>query len=427
MASSLFDELRWRGFIAQTTSPDVAALLAAKGVRCYVGFDPSARSLHLGSLIPVMALSHLQKAGHAPIVLIGGATGMIGDPSGKSSERNLLTAELVAEYSECIRRQLGKFFSFEGENAALMVNNADWTSTFSYLGWLRDVGKYFSVKDMLEKDSVRRRLEGEKTMSYTEFSYMLLQANDFLHLHDAHGCTLQVGGDDQWGNITIGIDFVRKMRGKEVFGMTFPLLTTATGEKFGKTAKGTNVWLDPILTTPYRFYQHFYNADDKDVVRFLKLFTRLGREEIVALEVATAKAPEERRAQKALAREVTTLVHDAAQADAVAKASEVIFSEEIRGISEKLFEDVFADAHTVVFPTEGLAAGVAVVDVLARSGLAKSKGEARRLVEQGGVYLNNAKVAGPDRKVAAADLLFGRYLLVRKGKKDVCLAKFAPA
>jgi tyrosyl-tRNA synthetase len=348
---------------------------------------------------------------------------MIGDPSGKSEERRLLTPETIRENVDCVRKQLQKFFAFAGDNAAVLVNNADWTGKFSYLDFLRDVGKHVTIKDMLEKDSVKSRLNREQSISYTEFSYMILQAHDFLHLFDTMGCALQAGGDDQWGNITVGIDLVRRLRGKEAYGLTFPLLTTATGQKFGKTEKGTNVWLDPAITTPYRFYQYFINVDDKDVVAYLKLFTFLNQEEIAALAEATAKTPEARSAQKALAREVTSLVHSAGQAEAVARASEVVFSEEIRNIPEDIFREVFADVHTLSLPAEGLAAGVAPVDALVQAGLAKSKGEARRLVEQGGVYLNNRK-ATPEQKITTNELLFGRWLLLRKGRKETCLLKF---
>ena len=423
MKGSLYDELQWRGFIKQKTSPDVEALLDRQRVRCYVGFDPTGASLHIGSLVTIMGLSHLQRAGHTPVILMGGATGMIGDPSGKTEERQLQTLETIRERVESVRGQLERFFCFEGPNAALMVNNLDWTAKFSYLDFMRDVGKHITVKDMLEKDSVKRRLEREQSISYTEFSYMILQAHDFLHLFDELGCVLQAGGDDQWGNITMGIDLVRRLRGQEAYGLTFPLLTTASGEKFGKTEKGTSVWLDAKMTTPYRFYQYFVNVDDKDVVGRLKLFTYLSREEIAALEAATAAAPERREAQKALARAVTALVHGEAAADAVAKASEVVFGEGIRDLPEDVFRDVFADVPTAVFPASELAAGLAPVDALAKAGLAKSRGEARRLVEQGGVYLNNRKAA-LDSKITPAELLFGRWLLLRKGRKETCLLRF---
>jgi tyrosyl-tRNA synthetase len=423
MRTSVYQELEWRGFIKQKTSPDVEGLLAKERLKVYVGFDPTAASLHIGSLVPIMGLSHLQKAGHTPIILMGGATGMIGDPSGKSEERRLQTLETIRENMDGVREQLRRFFSFAGENAAVMVNNYDWTAKSSYLDFLREVGKHITVKDMLEKDSAKRRLEREQSISYTEFSYMILQAHDFLHLFDELGCRLQAGGDDQWGNITMGIDLIRKLRGKEAFGLTFPLLTTASGEKFGKTEKGTNVWLDPKLTTPYRFYQYFINVDDKDVVSSLKLFTFVSQHDIKGLELLTKVKPEERQAQKRLAREVTTLVHGSAAADAVARASEVVFSEGIRDIPEDVFREVFADVHTAAFPAADLAAGLALVDALVKAGLAKSRNEARRLVEQGGVYLNNRKAA-LDEKISSEGLLFGRWLLLRKGRKETCLLRF---
>ena len=423
MKTSVYQELEWRGFIKQKTSPEIEGLLSKERLKVYVGFDPTGASLHIGSLVTIMGLAHLQRAGHTPVVLMGGATGMIGDPSGKTEERQLQTLETIRERVESVRKQLERFFSFEGDNAAVMVNNLDWTAKFSYLDFMRDVGKHFTVKDMLEKDSVKRRLEREQSISYTEFSYMILQAYDFLHLHDELGCRLQAGGDDQWGNITMGIDLIRKLRGKEAFGLTFPLLTTATGEKFGKTEKGTSVWLDAKLTTPYRFYQYFINVDDKDVVGHLKLFTYLSQDQIGELELATSAHPERRQAQKRLAREVTALVHGAAAADSVARASEVVFSEAVRDIPEDIFREVFADVHTSTVPAADLAAGLAPVDAVVKAGLAKSRGEARRLVEQGGLYLNNRK-AGLEQKITAEGLLFGRWLLLRKGRKETCLLKF---
>ena len=423
MKTSVYQELAWRGFIKQKTSPDIEGLLEKSRVKVYVGFDPTAASLHIGSLVTIMGLAHLQRGGHTPIVLIGGATGMIGDPSGKSEERRLQAPEAVRQNMEGIRLQLQKFFSFAGDNAAVMVNNHDWTAKFSFLDFLREAGKHITVKDMLEKDSAKRRLEREQSLSYTEFSYMILQAHDFLHLFDALGCTFQAGGDDQWGNITLGIDLIRKLRGQSAFGLTFPLLTTATGEKFGKTEKGTSVWLDAKLTTPYRFYQYFINVDDKDVVSYLKLFTFLPQMEIEALALSLNANPERREAQKCLAREVTTLVHGAAAADSVARASEVVFSEEIGSVAEDVFREVFSDVQTTVLPAAELAAGLQPVDALVKAGLAKSRGEARRLVEQGGVYLNNRK-ASLESKIAAEALLFGKFLLLRKGRKETCLLKF---
>ena len=424
MTPSVYPELRWRGFIKQQTSPDIETLLSRERIKCYAGFDPTGASLHLGHLVPIMALAHMQRAGHTPIVLLGGATGMIGDPSGKSEERGLLTPETIREYQEGGRSQLERFFSFSGNNAAVMVNNADWTAKFSYLDFLREVGKHITIKDMLEKESAKRRLEREQSLSYTEFSYMILQAHDFLHLFDALGCRLELGGDDQWGNITLGIDLVRKLRSKEVYGLTFPLLTTAAGQKFGKTEKGTSAWLDPRLTSPFRFYQHLINVDDRDAVQYLKLFTFLKPDEIADLERAVASAPQQRQAQKRLAREVTALVHGDAQAEGAARASEVIFSEAIRDVPEAVFREIFADAQTRTLAASELAAGMPLVDALTKTGLAKSRNEARRLLEQGGVYLNNRK-ASADEKVTRTELLFGRWLLLRKGRKETCLLSFA--
>lgn len=425
MKTSIYKELETRGFIAQATHPEeLAKLLDEKPIGFYVGFDPTGRSLHLGSLVPVIGIMRLQRAGHIPTVLIGGATGMVGDPSGKSDERKLLTPEDVLENAAAIRRQLEKFISFEGPAAARMADNSEWFSKMTCIEWLREVGKSYTIKDMLEKESVKSRLDREQALSYTEFSYMLMQAYDFLHLFD-QGCVLQAGGDDQWGNITAGMDLIRRLRMKPSYGLTFPLLTTAAGGKFGKTEKGTNVWLDPALTSPYKFYQYFINTDDKDVVRLLKLFTFLPMEEIARLEAAAAQAPEKREAQRVLAREAATLVHGEGQASRAIKASEVIFSEEIRGIPEDLFLEVCSDANSAQLSSDALASGLLLVDVLVQSSLAKSKNEARRLLEQGGVYLNNRKTSGVERKIGKDDLLFGRLLLIRKGKKDTCLVKFA--
>lgn len=425
MKIHVFEELKARGFIAQATHPEeLAKLLDEKPIGFYVGFDPTGRSLHLGSLVPVIGIMRLQRAGHLPTVLIGGATGMVGDPSGKSDERKLLTLEDVRENGAAIRRQLERFISFEGPCAARMADNSEWFSKMTCIEWLREVGKSYTVKDMLEKESVKSRLEREQALSYTEFSYMLMQAYDFLHLFD-QGCVLQAGGDDQWGNITAGMDLIRRLRMKPAYGLTFPLLTTASGGKFGKTEKGTNVWLDPAMTSPYKFYQYFFNTDDKDAARLLKLFTFLPMEEIARLEEAAAKAPEKREAQRVLAKEAAALVHGAEQAARAVKASEVIFSEAIRDIPEDLFLEVCADANSAQLSADSLASGLPLVEVLVRTSLAKSKNEARRLLEQGGVYLNNKKTTGMEQKVGREDLLFGRLLLVRKGKKDTCLVKFA--
>jgi len=349
---------------------------------------------------------------------------MIGDPSGKSEERNLLNPNIVRENVAAIRQQLRPFFTSEGKNAARVLNNADWISKFSYLDWLREVGKYFSVKDMLEKQSVRRRLESAHSISYTEFSYMLMQAYDFLHLADVQNCLVQVGGDDQWGNITMGVDLVRKLRGREVFGLTFPLLTSATGQKFGKTARGTQVWLDPSMTTPFRFYQYFFNTDDKDVGRFLRLFTFLTREEIEDLEETTKCTPAQRRAQKALARAATAIVHGQAQADAAARASEVLFCEEVRSLPERLFEDIFSDAHTITLSARPLADGIPLVAAISKTALAKSNNEIRRLLRQRALYLNNKPISNPDHTISGRDLIHGKFLLIRRGKRKLCLIRF---
>jgi len=416
---NLLDDLRWRGLIADCTDLDgLGRRLAAGPITLYCGFDPTGDSLHVGHLMGQLTLRRFQLAGHHPIPLAGGATGMIGDPSGRSAERNLLTREVLDHNIGCIKRQLGRLLDFHaGPNPARMVDNADWTEPVSVLDFLRDVGKYFSVNVMIAKDSVRSRLEGEGGLSFTEFSYMLLQSFDFYQLYRNDHCELQVGGSDQWGNITAGCDLIRKKLGATAWGLTFPLITKADGTKFGKSEGGA-VWLDPAKTSPYRFYQFFVNAEDGMVVEYLKKFTLLPRERIEELAAEHAQNPGARAAQKALAREVTALVHGAdACADAV-RASEIMFGGGLDGITEAVFRDAVGELPAKDFDRAKLAApGAAVVDLVVHAGLAPSKGQARKDVEAGGIYLNNVRVTGVARAATAADLLFGRYLLLRKGKK----------
>ena len=424
---TILEDLQWRGLYADCTDLDALTQRLAQGpVTLYCGFDPTADSLHVGNLVPLLALRRFQLAGHHPIALAGGATGMVGDPSGKSAERNLQTPEQVAHNIAAIKEQLSRFLDFNAPaNPARLVDNAAWTAPVTFLEFLRDVGKHFSVNAMLAKDSVRARLESDTGISYTEFSYMLLQAHDFLHLREQHNCEIQVGATDQCGNITAGTDLIRKKLGVPAWGLTFPLLTKSDGTKYGKTAGGA-VWLDAKRTTPYRFYQFFINSDDADVIKLLKVLTFLPQEEIVALETELKANPGARAAQKALARAVTTLVHgETACADAI-RASEIMFGGGLDGIGETLFQDVVGEIPTKDLEKAKLeAAGTPLVELLVHAGLAPSKGQARKDVEGGGIYLNNVRAAEAARAVTTADLLFGQYLLLRKGKRTYAVLRVA--
>ena len=422
----LLDQLEQRGMIEQITNrAALDELLAQPGQSIYVGFDPTADSLHVGHFLPVLMLARFQRAGHRPIVLVGGATGMIGDPSGRGSERQLLTPDDVARNAAAIREQLSRFVSFDGDNAALMVDNAEWTGPVSYLDWLRTVGKHFTVNYMMAKESVRRRLEDrEHGISYTEFSYMLLQANDFLHLFEHHNCSIQAGGSDQWGNITAGAELIRKARGGEAFGITFPLLATSAGEKFGKSA-GNAIWLDAKRTSPYEFYQFWIRTDDRDVERMLRLFTFLEMAEIAAVMAKHGEAPDQRGAQKRLAEEMTRLVHGEQQLKAALNASEALFGGELSGLSDSDLVNIFADVPSFTVTAEAVDAGIKIADVLVAAGAAKSKGEAQRLVQGGGVYLNNIRIDSPSRVVQRRDLASESMFVVRVGKKSYFLGRVA--
>jgi tyrosyl-tRNA synthetase len=415
---NLLSEFEWRGLVYDVTE-GLADVLAKERVTAYIGFDPTASSLHVGTLLTIMGLARLQRFGHTPIAIVGGGTGMIGDPSGKSQERLLLSREQIDENVAGIRRQLSRFLDFNApDNAARMVNNAEWLASFDLLGFLRDTGKYFTVNYMLQKESVNRRLESEDGISYTEFSYLLLQARDFVELFDRHGCTLQMGGSDQWGNITAGIDLIRKLRARKAHGLVWPLLMTASGSKFGKTEAGT-VWLDPARTSPFKFYQFWLNTDDRDVVTYLKYFTFLDRSEIAALETATKAAPEKREAQRVLARDVTALVHGPDQTARAEQASAVLFGEDIATLSADDVLAVFEDVPSTEIPGEMFDGdGIGVVDLVARVQLAPSKAEARRLVQSGGVYVNNRRVADPQARIARHHAIDGRLFVVRKGQKQ---------
>ncbi len=417
---TLLEDLQWRGLVADCTDSDGLARRLADGpITLYCGFDPTSDSLHVGNLVPLLALRRFQDAGHHPIALAGGATGMIGDPSGKSSERNLQTGEQVLHNLKSIKGQLHRLLDFKtAKNPARLVDNATWTAPLTYLEFLRDVGKHFTVNWMVAKESVRARMEDrENGISYTEFSYMLLQAYDFYHLHQALNCELQIGATDQWGNITAGTELIRRKNGKTAHGLVLPLLTKADGTKYGKTAAGA-VWLDPKKTSPYRFYQFFVNADDADVIKLLKTLTFLSHEEITALEAELKQNPGARAAQKALARELTTMVHGADTLAAAMKASEILFGGALDGVTEEIFQDVVGEVPTRDLEKSRLSdAGAPLTELLVHAGLAPSKGQARKDIEGGGIYLNNERAADIARAVTAKDLLFGRHLLLRKGKK----------
>jgi len=416
--TNVFDEFTWRGLVYDVTD-GLAELFAKEKVTAYIGFDPTASSLHVGNLMTLMALARLQRFGHRPIALVGGGTGMIGDPSGKSQERVLLTTEQLAVNVAGVRDQLSRFLEFSGSaNGACLVDNFEWLGSLDLLSFLRDTGKHFTVNYVLQKESVSRRLESEEGISYTEFSYLLLQAYDFLQLSDRFGCLLQMGGSDQWGNITAGIDLIRKLRGRKAHGLVWPLMTTASGTKFGKTEAGT-IWLDPARTLPFRFFQFWLNTDDRDVMTYLKSFTFLDRDAIAALEATTAAAPEKREAQRVLAREVTTLVHGAEQTSRAEHASSVLFGEDITTLSVDEVLAVFDDVPSTDLPNDAMAGeGIGMVDLLARVQLAPSKSEARRLVQSGGVYLNNRRISDPQTRITRDQAIGGRLFVIRKGQKQ---------
>jgi tyrosyl-tRNA synthetase len=423
-AVNLFDEYRWRGMLQDVTEGAEAAF-ASGPQGAYVGFDPTAASLHVGHLLPIMGLVHLQRAGHTPIALVGGGTGLIGDPSGKSQERNLLTREQAEANGEAVRGQLAAFLEFDGvSNPARLVNNLEWLGSMQVLDYLRDVGKHFSVNVMLRKDSVRRRLEeGAEGISYTEFSYLLLQSYDFLRLFLDRGCRFQFGGTDQWGNITGGIDLIRRVTGEKAYGVVFPLITTSTGVKFGKTEAGA-VWLDPARTSPFRFYQFWLRTEDADVGTYLRFFTLLDREHVEALEVSAAEHPERREAHRALAEDVTRRVHGEGGLARARSASEVLFGGGLEGLGGEEIEEIFADVpSSAVSGLDLEGEGLGIVDLVAGAGVTGSRGEARRSLEQGGIYLNNERVTDLARSVTRSDAVEGRFLVLRKGKRSYHLVR----
>jgi tyrosyl-tRNA synthetase len=418
---SIFEELEWRGLVADCTDAvELQKRLAAAPIVLYAGFDPTADSLHVGNLVPLLALRRFQLLGHHPIAVAGGATGLVGDPSGRATERQLLTREILDHNIASVKEQMRRLLDFDTQtNPARLLDNADWTLPVSFLDFLRDIGKHFSVNQMIAKESVRARMDDRETgISYTEFSYMLLQAFDFYHLHKQFDCQLQIGGSDQWGNITAGMELTRKKEGRHVFGLTLPLILNSDGSKFGKSAAGA-VWLDSKKTSVYRFYQFWIRSDDRDVLRYLNFFTFLGREEIQALAEQHTARPESRAAHKTLAAAMTDLVHGSAATAEAVRASEILFGGELEGIAESTFNEIVGEVPTRQMDRTALeGAGAPLPEVLVASGLSPSKGQARKDVEGGGVYVNNVRQSSPQRAVTSNDLLFGRHLLLRKGKRN---------
>ena len=425
MAQNAFDELKWRGLVYDNTE-SVPEMLSQESVAIYNGFDATADSLHVGHMVPLMALARLQRFGHQPIAVAGGGTSMIGDPSGKTLERQLLSRETIEANVDTIKLQLAHFLDFEIKtNPALLVNNADWLMPLNLVDFLRDVGKHFTVNYMINKDSVKMRLDREDGISFTEFSYMLLQSYDFLHLHDHFNCKIQTGGSDQWGNITAGVELIRRMRGKPAGALVYPLITKADGTKFGKTESGT-VWLSPQRTSPYRYYQYWLNADDRDVINYLKFFTWLDEEEIHELESAVETKPEEREAQKRLAREITRNTHDETALAKAEQASQVLFGGEIGGLSAVEVADIFADVPSGQISGAQLQGeGLSILDLLIECRILSSKGEARRVIEAGGIYVNNRRVADAALRITSADAIENQFIVLRRGRKNYFLVRIA--
>lgn len=420
-SATIIDELQWRGLINQSTDLDALKEVTKKPITLYAGFDPTGPSLHAGHLVPLLMLRRFQEAGHRPIVLAGGATGMIGDPR-DVGERTMNSADTVSDWAERISGQLKRFVNFEGENSAILANNAEWINDMTVVDFLRDVGKHFSLATMLSRETVKRRLDNDG-ISYTEFSYMLLQANDFVQLRRRLDCTLQVGGSDQWGNLVAGVDLNRRMDGESVHALTVPLVTDSEGKKFGKSTGGGSLWLDPEMTSPYRWYQYFVNTADADVIRYLRWFTFLTKEELDELETEVAERPFKREAQKRLAREMTDLVHGPEATKAVELASQALFG---RAELSDLDEPTLAAAvsETEVFTVEP-GQPRTIVDLLVGTGLVDSKGAARRAIKEGGAYANNARVESEDWEPGPDDLLHGQWIVLRRGKKNFAGVKIA--
>ncbi len=420
---NLFEEFEWRQLVQDFTE-GAREYLSRNRITAYIGFDPTAESLHIGSLLPMLGLARLQRFGHRPIAIAGGGTGLIGDPSGKTLERQLLTKRDIRRNLEGIKYQLEKFLDFEVKsNPALMLDNADWLTKISFTDFMRDIGKHFTVNYMLAKDSVKRRIDSEEGISFTEFSYMLLQSYDFLYVFDNYDCTMQMGGSDQWGNIVAGIDLIRRLRSTKAYGLVFPLVTTSTGVKFGKTESGT-IWLDGKLTSPYRFYQFWLNTDDRDVIRYLKYFTWLSREDIAEQENLLAKRPEAREAHRKLAEEVTRMVHGESELAKAIRASQILFGGAVEGVPLDDILDIFADVPSVVAnPTEFQDNGKGLVELMTEIGVVNSRGEARRLIKAGGVYINNIRYSDTEAMIKLDDFIEGKVLIVRKGKKNYFLVR----
>lgn len=424
MATTIIEELRWRGLIYDKTE-GLDELTSANKITLYNGFDPTKDTLHVGHLVPMMQLARWQRYGHTPIALAGGGTGMIGDPGGRSAERNLLSLEEIDANVVHIKAQLESILDFEVKsNPAKVVNNADWLRRLSLVDFLRDTGKHFTVNYMMAKDSVKSRLEREDGgISFTEFSYMLLQAYDYLHLFDVENCALQAGGSDQWGNILTGVELIRRIRGQRAHALVYPLITRADGTKFGKTAGGTSVWLSPEYTSPYRFYQFWYNTDDADVITYLKYFTWLTQADIEGLQAMLFDQPERREAQRTLAREVTRMVHGETALARAEQASQALFGGDVTGLDAADIEDIFAEVPSSQVAKEALSGGLAVVDLLVGGGLANSRADARRAIQGGGIYLNNERVTDAAQTVDLSGALHGRFLLLRKGRRQYHLVR----
>ena len=420
-----YEELESRGLIADVSNPEIKELLNTKKISFYIGYDPTAKSLQIGNLFAMITMKRFQNAGHRPYVLLGGATGMIGDPSGKSTERVLLTEEVIKENIDAQKKQFERILKFDGSNPAIMVNNYDWMGQFSFLGFLRDVGKRFRISEMIAKDSVKKRLESEVGLSFTEFCYQMLQAYDFRHLALNNDVILQIGGGDQWGNITAGIDYTRKMDSRQVYGIVIPLVTDSNGNKFGKSEGGTAIYLDPEMTSPYQMYQFLLNSDDTSVVKYLKYFTFLSLDQIAVLEEKVKTEAHLREAQKTLAAEVVKLVHGEEGLNAALTATKIFFGEKITNLKDKDLIAIFQDVPSVELKREDLKAGIAYLDLLASTPLFGSKGEAKRSVEQKGVYLNNDTVPEMSAKLDESHLASETCMVIRKGKKNYCVIKFA--
>ena len=420
-----YEELESRGLIADVSNPEIKEILNTKKISFYIGYDPTAKSLQIGNLFAMITMKRFQEAGHKPYVLLGGATGMIGDPSGKSTERVLLTEEVIRENIEAQKKQFQRILKFDGANPAIMVNNYDWMGQFSFLGFLRDVGKRFRISEMIAKDSVKKRLESEVGLSFTEFCYQMLQAYDFRHLALHNDVILQMGGGDQWGNITAGIDYARKMDARQVYGIVIPLVTDSNGNKFGKSEGGTAIYLDPEMTSPYQMYQFLLNSDDSSVVKYLKYFTFLSLDEIAILEEKTKTEAHLRNAQKTLAAEVVKLVHGEEGLNAALTATKIFFGERITNLKDKDLNAIFQDVPSVELKRSDLQLGIPYLDLLAATPLFGSKGEAKRSVEQKGVYLNNDTVPEMSAKLDESHLASETCMVIRKGKKNYCVIKFA--